>query len=137
MSIALCTRELRNARYSIKEWAGETSEMAEALNIICPWKATINGHNCQRQLLYYSGNRSNTYKKFRNVYSGTTVRVVGSAGVSAPGGSSLSPHTTRLHGMQGRAWGPTSLLPKSLVFFGMGAWKNPYQGRLLKTIEKQ
>lgn len=42
-------------------------------------------------------------KKFRNIYSRTIVRVVGSAGVSALGGSSLSPHTTLLHGMQGRA----------------------------------
>ena len=81
--------------------------------------------------------KTNTYKKFRNVYSGTTVRIVGSSGVSAIGGSSVSPHTTLLHGIQGRTSGPTSLLPKGLVLFGMGAWKNPYQGRLLKTVEKQ
>lgn len=44
------------------------------------------------------------HTKIRNVYFGTAVRIVGSSGVSAIGGSFISPHATLLHGIpEGRA----------------------------------
>lgn len=49
VSIALSTRELIDARYSIKEWAGKLLKwLSKELNITCPWKSMINGHNCQK-----------------------------------------------------------------------------------------